>query len=181
MGVPVLVQPQSALIDVPVSSRAAIVDWTAVLAAALANLTAARAAGLDQLLAGGVLRAGTTQIGIVRPDPYALAVTSGAGGMVLGAYAQLAAANDLAAHALVALILTNGPNTNTVWEIATGAGGAEIVVARTATNPPGNTSFIIPVEPAVQIPANARVAVRTKDGSGPNASSMYGIFVPRPF
>lgn len=167
-----------------------IVDKLKLLASGGAgDLTIARVAALDGILGTGGLRGGITGPTVVYPQRAGAAgVLSGGGAWTLGNYVDVIAANNLAAHALIAVLVDEVANdlNNFEIEIATGAAGAEVVAHRchsrngSVANAGGGTQ-IIPVVPSVNIPANARVAMRNAADVASKSCNVWCIFAPRPY
>lgn len=167
-------------------ARAALLDRIDALAAALADgdISVARVAALDELLTTGLVVAGTTAVAVIRPSlATQLTVTASATAWTLGAWAEIAAANDLVAHALVAVMIARASGGNLYQiEFGTGAAGAETVVGRVPATP--NTTGgepYLPIVPPIQITANARVAARVASDGVSATIGIYALFLPRPF
>lgn len=205
-----LTAARAANLDATVSSRAAAADYSAGRAALLDRLdaidpaaadgalSAARMAALDRLIndltaaraanldnARAWLRDGTTVVPIVRPYG-AVGIDlafSGAGAWQFGAYVQLVAANDLAAHVMLGLLFRQTYGWEWEVEVAIGGAGSEVALA-TIGGPAPVDNYLVPFPVPLQIPANARVALRARNASGEAANTMVidakGVFAPRP-
>lgn len=100
-----------------------------------------------------------------------------------GAYVTITSSGDLLSHALTGLIVTGATATVYELDIASGAAGAEIVRGTYTFAVSGNGANF-PVLPAVQIPANERVAARIGSGDASTAAASISLkanFTPRPF
>lgn len=140
----------------------------------------------------------TNNTPITYPAGAFAAASSGAGNDTYGSWVEIIAANTLTGHALVAILIswpdTNGGIVSGVHEafvqIGEGAAAAEAAIGTWAFGfaaVSGTTSprLVIPVTPARQITANARISARTKIIAGTNNAgfglTVAGVFVPRPF
>lgn len=155
-------------IDAAISSRVAGSAYTSALALAL-----------DRYLVGNA------QVLLVRPDGQTLSsVTAGGSAWAYGSYVEVAAANDLAAHMLVGLIVygSGGDAVHYQVQIATGGAGSEVVKTATALSEGAGNRLIGPLNLPfpIEIPANARVAVRVASSTASSSITIGLMFIARP-
>ena len=134
-----------------------------------------------------VSSAGTTQVSVLRPDlANPVVLTASTVVWTVGAYSQMAASADLAAHALTGIYFDGDlASNNTQIEIAQGAAGAEVVIYRFSPREFSEVGVdpFIPVPIPVQITANLRVAARFADSAAVAGGALVRLklqFTPRP-
>lgn len=130
---------------------------------------------------------GTTVVPVSYPDGAGVAnPTFGANPWVYGNYVDIVAANVLTAYTLDWLCAFSSDYENLQIQIATGAAGFEIVIATLSFrwwNLSGagvSPAIGHPFPAGLQIPANARVAVRARGSIGGKDAAVYCTFYPRP-
>lgn len=149
-----------------------------------ASSTGSANAKLKQLLAyieSTALFEGTTKVSVAYPVAAPVTLTGGAA-YTYGAWAEVVAASTLAGHVLLYAAFQDASQLLYHVQIGTGGAGSEVAIAEVAFRGGGTTlaSTIIPLNPNVQIPANARVAARVHENGGAGTVTIYIGVRPRP-
>lgn len=172
----VLVLPQTALLDAPISSRAAIADYSP-----------GRAALIDQLGVGGIFRSGTAQKPQFYPDLAALVLCQSGAANALGAWTQLVAAAVIPAGLCIGFAVDeassgfSGANRVEI-QFGIGAAAAEVEFARYYASGLSSAGLWMPVFhfPGVAFPANGRLSCRVRANGANTNFYPFMMFDPGP-
>lgn len=147
-----------------------------------ASVSGSAQARLKALMA---MTSGTTVAPVMRPDlANSVNVGTGAGAWGYGSWVQICAASSLAAH-MCAFVAIFAVGQDDEYQIAIGHGGAgsEVVAGeysfRTVTSAIVQNGPVFTLPIPLQIPANARVAVKCASKLGAASLNLKLGFYPR--